>query len=210
MTEIINLDDRMRATVVERIRAGVRRRLARFTTKWMVRQCGSKSLIAPPRHVWGGRYIRLGDKVTIHREARIEAFRPSHGGVSLTVGDGSIIHPGVHIGALRDVSIGRSVLIAANCYVTDHDHDWTDPWSPPIENRRLLVSPTRIGDYTWLGERVMVLKGVTIGERSIIGAGSIVTKDIPAFSVAVGAPARVIRTWDDAEKQWVGVEKNGS
>ena len=71
---------------------------------------------------------------------------------------------------------------------------------------RVLASPVEIGANVWLGERVCVLRGVTIGEGSIVGAGSVVTKDIPPRSIAVGAPARVIRRWDEAAHRWVPVD----
>jgi acetyltransferase-like isoleucine patch superfamily enzyme len=61
----------------------------------------------------------------------------------------------------------------------------------------------RIEKGCWIGEKVIILPGVNIGERSIIGAGSVVTKSIPAYSIAVGNPARVIKTWNKDSKQWV-------
>jgi lipopolysaccharide O-acetyltransferase len=101
--------------------------------------------------------------------------------------------------------LGRGVLVASQVYITDHDHDFGDLESPPIENGRLVVVPTHIGDYVWLGEGVMVLKGVTIGAHSVVGAGSIVIKDIPPFCVAVGNPAKVIRFYCHEKKQWIKV-----
>ena len=91
------------------------------------------------------------------------------------------------------------------CYLTDHDHDWLDPEDPIRFNSRLLATPTRIGDDCWLGEKVAVLRGVTIGRGCIIGAHSVVTRDLPERTVAVGAPARVIRRWDDKIGGWVAV-----
>jgi acetyltransferase-like isoleucine patch superfamily enzyme len=61
----------------------------------------------------------------------------------------------------------------------------------------------RIEKGCWIGEKVIILPGVNIGKRSIIGAGSVVTKSIPEYSIAVGNPARVIKTWNKDKKQWV-------
>lgn len=91
------------------------------------------------------------------------------------------------------IKIGRQVLIAPNCIITDSD--FHAPWppeqrahNPGIEND----APVTIGDYVWIGMHSIILKGVSIGAGAIIGAGSVVTRDIPANCVACGVPARVI------------------
>ncbi len=90
------------------------------------------------------------------------------------------------------LEIGENTLIAPFCYITDYDHVIKDKNKPIIEqgyNAKSIV----IGKNVWLGARVIVLKGVNIGDNTIIGAGSVVTSNIPANSVAVGSPARVIK-----------------
>lgn len=170
-----------------------RRRLAAF---------GPGSAIDPPAFVTGGTSISVGARVRIRGGSRLEAINARPGEVRLIIGDRTVIHPGVHIGAIDSVRIGRGVLMAADVFVTDHDHDWTNPEEPVISNRRALAAPVEIGDYAWLGERVMVLKGVTIGEGAVVGAGSIVTSDVPARSIAVGAPARIVKCFDDDTRHW--------
>jgi len=156
--------------------------------------------------LFGGRAISVGAGVRIWYGARIEAFCVDGNSTRIAIGDDTIIHPFVHIGAAERVVIGRGVLMASHIYITDHDHDWHDPYDPPVSNRRLLVSPVTVGDYVWLGERVMILKGVTVGERSIVGAGSVVTRDVPPLSIAIGAPARVVRRYDANSGSWVAAE----
>ena len=121
----------------------------------------------------------------------------------IRIGDGTVIQPYAHIAAAQSVEIGKGALFASHVYISDHDHDYSDPNDPVVSNARIMCAPVKIGDFAWLGERVVVLKGVTIGERSIIGAGSIVTKDIPPLSIAVGSPARVIRRYDEALGEWI-------
>jgi len=188
--------------VLGRIAASLRRR------RWRRRLAafGPGSDIEPPAHVLGGGAIRIAEGVRIWRHARIEALNPAPGEIRLAIGAGTVIQPHVHIGAVRDVTIGAEVLMASHVYITDHDHDFSDPDDPVLSNGKLLVEPVRIGDRAWLGERVMVLKGVTVGEGSVIGAGSIVTKSVPPFSVAVGAPARVVRRYDRERGEWVRAE----
>jgi acetyltransferase-like isoleucine patch superfamily enzyme len=77
--------------------------------------------------------------------------------------------------------------------VTDSSHRYDDPEQPVPWQGFTTKGPTRIGNNCWLGANVVVTSGVTIGERCVIGANSVVTRDIPAFSVAAGAPAKVLR-----------------
>ena len=164
---------------------------------------GHGSSIARPSLVVGGRSIAIGPSVTIWSGARLEALGEESDGIVLRIGAGTVIQPGVHIGAVQCVSIGQGVLMASAVYITDHDHDFSDPFDPVVSNRRVQVAPVHVGDYVWLGERAIVLKGVTIGERSIVAAGSVVTSAVPPFSIVAGAPARVIRCYDHESRTWI-------
>ena len=163
---------------------------------------GRRSRISVPAWIKGHQSIHVGENVHIWRMSRMTAITPHPSRRIITIDDGSIIHPSVHISAVKSVHVAKNVLIAANCYITDHDHMWQDIANPPIRNGHVIARPTRICDEVWLGEKVMVLKGVTIGRNSIIGSGSVVTKDVPPFSMAVGNPARVIRTYDHDSGTW--------
>lgn len=90
------------------------------------------------------------------------------------------------------LEIGENTLISPFCYITDYDHVLRDK-NIPIIKQGYKTFPIKIGKNVWLGAKVIVLKGVTIGDNTIIGAGSVVTHDIPANCVAVGVPARVIK-----------------
>ena len=90
------------------------------------------------------------------------------------------------------MEIGDDVWIGPGVYITDADHDRSDP-DVPIGHRMAPARPVRIGAGSWLGTGVVVLSGVTIGERVTVGANSVVCDDLPDGSVAVGAPARVVR-----------------
>jgi acetyltransferase-like isoleucine patch superfamily enzyme len=85
-------------------------------------------------------------------------------------------------------------MFANGCFVTDSSHRFDDPKLPVPWQGFDSRGPTRVGDNVWCGVGVVITSGVTVGERAVIGANSVVTSDIPAFSVAAGAPARVLRT----------------
>lgn len=161
---------------------------------------GKGSFIHHPTYIIGGKSISIGPSVYIWHDARIESLDDNK--QCVFIGEGSVIQPYVHLGAIDSIIIGKYCLFASYVYITDHDHDYADPFNPPCTNGNLVVAPVVIGDYVWLGEKVIVLKGVTIGERSIIGAGSIVTHDIPPFSIAVGSPAKVIKQWNHQKQCW--------
>ena len=98
------------------------------------------------------------------------------------------------IDATTRITIGARTMIGPHCYITDHDHDFKNqPVDKSIGELPLDGSPTNIGENVWIGSHVTILKGVTIGDNSIIGAGSIVTKSIPNNVVAVGNPCRVLK-----------------
>lgn len=115
------------------------------------------------------------------------------------IGEGSYIYPG---NTLIDVSRPSLVSIGSNCFMNQHFTLLTHDWVTKVflgTDRQFINSSGRvtIGNNVSFGQNVMVLKGVTIGDNCFIGAGSVVTKDIPANSVAVGAPCRVVMTIEE-------------
>jgi acetyltransferase-like isoleucine patch superfamily enzyme len=120
-----------------------------------------------------------------------EAQSKTESTVKLVIGEGTYINRNVFLDATELIQIGKQCGIGPGCYITDHDHG-LDPKLAPLE-QVLISQPTYIGDRVWIGANVTILKGVTIGDDAVIGAGSVVTKDIPPQAIAVGNPAKVIR-----------------
>ena len=110
------------------------------------------------------------------------------------IGGGTFLNLGVMIASFELVEIGDHCMLANGCYVSDASHRYDDPVRPVPWQGFTSKGPTRIGDNVWCGVNVVVTSGVTIGRRCVIGANSVVTSDIPPFSVAAGVPARVLRT----------------
>jgi acetyltransferase-like isoleucine patch superfamily enzyme len=109
------------------------------------------------------------------------------------IGAGSFLNLGVMVAAAELVEIGEHCMFANGCFVTDSSHRFDDPEKPVTWQGFSSKGPTRIADNVWCGANVVVTSGVTIGERCVIGANSVVTSDVPAFSIAAGAPARVLK-----------------
>jgi len=109
------------------------------------------------------------------------------------IGFGCFLNQGVMIASQRLVEIGDHCMLANGCFVSDTSHRYRDPELPVPWQGFESKGPTRIGANCWLGTHVVVSSGVTIGERCVIGANAVVTDDIPPWSIAAGAPARVVR-----------------
>jgi acetyltransferase-like isoleucine patch superfamily enzyme len=146
--------------------------------------------------------LRLGDRVGIGPRARIEVHRTDRGHGRLDIGDCTLLMNDIHLGVAGFIRIGADCLFGAGCTILDHDHDFTDPFDGPRRNRGLLVAPIEIEDHVFLGERVSVLKGVHIGRGTVVGAHSVVTRDLPPMTMCVGAPARPIATWCPERRTW--------
>jgi len=141
--------------------------------------------------------VTIGDRVTILRDSILETGQ----GGTITIGKDAYIHPRCQLNAyITGIEIGTGVLIAANCAFYPHDHgiDSDRPIrSQPLHSRGPIV----IGDGAWLGTGVIVLSGVRIGEGAVIGAGAVVTENIIPYGIAVGVPARVVKSRTDFRKE---------
>ena len=153
-------------------------------------------------NVKSGKGIQIGDNVRIGRFGRLSCF--SIGGKLGNI----IIENGCYIGDFfsalsgSDITIKHDTLIASYCTITSENHSVDPECGVRYGNQPLLGKPVTIGNNCWIGEKVMILPGVTIGEWSIIGAASVVTKDIPNYSIAVGNPAKVIKTYNFKSHRW--------
>ena len=158
---------------------------------------GKNSFIVKPWHIEiFGSPIRIGDNITLlgcsDKKTRLTVWSENQGIDGIQIGDHVLISPGVRISAANSIVIGESSMLASHAYITDSDwHGIYDRSMPPREVSRVILEKN-----VWIGDSAIVCKGVTIGENSIIGAGAVVTSDIPRNVIAAGNPARVIRELD--------------
>ncbi len=106
------------------------------------------------------------------------------------------------IAAVKSVHIKKNVNIGQFCFIGDHDHEYRDVTKPVRDQGLTNVKPVVINKDTWIANKVTVCSGVTIGKHCVIGANSVVTRDIPDYSVAVGAPAKVIKKYNFKTNKW--------
>ena len=139
--------------------------------------------------------LEIGQNTLLEPGVWLTAAAPAR----LRIGSGTFLNLGVMVAAMELVEIGDHCMLANGCFVTDANHRFDDPHEPVPWQGFTTKGPTHIGDNVWCGANVVITSGVTIGERCVIGANSVVTADIPPFSIAGGAPARVLRTIDYGE-----------
>lgn len=169
-------------------------------------------LIRLPIEIRGKKFIDFGRKLTTGKNCRIEVtvreIDYSKKKKIIEFGDNIVMNNSVHIGAKYSIKIGNNVLIASNVFISDHNHgNYSDPEihsSPltPPNKRPLFGKAVNIEDDVWIGEFTAILPGVNIGKGSIIGSMSVVTKSIPAYCIAVGTPARVIKKYNFETQKW--------
>jgi acetyltransferase-like isoleucine patch superfamily enzyme len=133
-------------------------------------------------------------EIGAHTVFEPDVWLTAPGDARIRIGGGTFLNIGVMVAALELVEIGDHCMFANGCFISDGSHRFDDPEKPVPWQGFTTKGPTRIGDNVWCGAHVVITSGVTVGERSVIGANSVVTADIPPFSIAAGAPARVLRT----------------
>ncbi|MGZ4182241.1 MAG: acyltransferase [Solirubrobacteraceae bacterium] len=129
-----------------------------------------------------------------HTVLEPDVWLTAPGAARIRIGGGTFLNIGVMVAALELVEIGAHCMFANGCFISDGSHRFDDPHKPVPWQGFTTKGPTRIGDNVWCGAHVVITSGVTIGERSVIGANSVVTSDMPPLSIAAGTPARVLRT----------------
>jgi acetyltransferase-like isoleucine patch superfamily enzyme len=143
-----------------------------------------------------GPNIRIGKCLTaigepMHR-VQVGVWGRAEGQGRIEIGDDVLMSPGTRLSASDEIVVGNGVMMANGTYITDSD--WHTIYDRTERDDR--VTPVHIGDNVWLGDHSTVLKGVTIGDNSVVAARAVVTKDVPANVVVAGNPAKVVKELD--------------
>jgi lipopolysaccharide O-acetyltransferase len=163
---------------------------------------GRGSVVQLPVRLNGESRIAVGSDVFVGSGSWLQTLQSSAGdgsGGTIHIGDGTSIAGSCVLSAASSIRIGRKVLMARNVYVADHGHAFADPQRAVLDQGIRDVRPVEIGEGAWLGQNVFVGPGVRIGRGAVVGANAVVLHDVPAYAVAVGAPARIVRTFAEAE-----------
>ena len=150
------------------------------------------------------RCVYLQKKVYIGYNARIQGIRRynmTEFNPSIVFKSGASVQQNGHITCAQYIEIGENTAIGANVTITDIHHPYDDVQTP-IERQDIEVNPVYVGDDCKIYNNVVILPGTRIGKHCTIGANSVVTGIIPDFSVAVGAPARVVKRFDFEQNIW--------
>ena len=175
--------------------------------------------IANSRSIYMGNNVRLGSGCALLPITRYpprswlgdhadendqQIFNPM-----LRIGNGVVSSGLLQIFVQERVDIEDNVMFASNVFINDAAHGYVSANSPYKDQPLFRIAPVRIGQGCWIGQNVVILPGVKIGELSIVGANSVVTHDVPARCIVAGAPARVIRRWDPRADAWATEHTRG-
>jgi acetyltransferase-like isoleucine patch superfamily enzyme len=182
----------------------IKRRFAHF---------GARSIIKPFINSANEKYISIGEDVNIGSFCRITVSTEfgghpvkSDNKIRLKIGDNVDIGNNTFISANNSIEIGNHVIMSSYVFITDHDHGFQDV-SKNLHQQPLSEDGyVRIGDNVFLGTKCSILKNVTIGERSVVATNAVVTRDVPAYSVVAGNPAKIIKKFDFEKKAWIKSE----
>ncbi len=190
-----------------RIASSAQRRVHRFGA------LGAGSIIRPPYTIVSARRIFIGAGTIIGPNSLLSVVTDhlgAHYTPTLRIGDDCSIGQNFVVGCIDEVTIGDRVLISSNAFIGDTIHGYREIDRAIIDQPLEKRGAVRVEDGAFIGINAIVLPGVTIGRNAVVGAGAVVTHDVPAFSVVAGNPASIIRRYDFEQQRWLVGEHAGS
>ncbi|WP_342330324.1 acyltransferase [Pedobacter sp. FW305-3-2-15-E-R2A2] len=174
------------------------------------KKIGYRSIVINPLKIENGKNILIANNVLIGYKSWLAAS-PLTGESEciLEIGEGCSIGNFNHIYSTKQIILEKNVLTADKVYISDNLHGYKNVNLPIIKQPIVQNNIVVIGEGSWIGENVCVL-GVKIGKNCVIGANSVVTKDIPDYCVAVGSPAKIIKRYCFDTNEWLKTDKNGN
>lgn len=145
----------------------------------------------------GKECIKLGKKISIGKRCVITAWKDESNNPEIIINDYSVIGDDCHITSYNKIVIGKSCLLGKKITITDNSHgetSWQDLQIHPMLRKTVSKGAVYIGDRVWIGDKATILPNVKIGNGAIIGANSVVTKDVPENSIVAGDPAKVVKS----------------
>jgi acetyltransferase-like isoleucine patch superfamily enzyme len=195
--------------------AGFRQTCLMARLRRSLKYCGPNVNVVSPEKVENPRCISLGETVWIMDHTSLRAgteywwtgqtFNPE-----LTIDDFTFVNRFGLISCQNRIAIGKKVIIADGVYIADYTHGYADTTKSITENPMEIYGTVRIGDGSWIGAHACVFGDLTIGKHCIVGANAVLSKSLPDYSIAVGAPARIVKRFDPQLKEWRKTRPDGS
>lgn len=158
---------------------------------------GNMTYIGNPIFIEGRKNIYIGNRVRIFPGIRMEAI----GNGTIRIGNNTAIEQNVHITSGGEVQIGNDVTIVGNVCITNIDHQYKDI-DKSVLNQEIKVTNTKIGDGCFIGFGAIIQAGTTLGSHCVVGANAVVRGNFPAYSVIVGAPAKIVKQYCPKTGKW--------
>lgn len=175
-----------------------------------------KAYLGRGSRVIGTRFITMGEGPSIGRYAWIEAV-VGYGGEScsplIKFGKRFYASERLHVSAINRVEIGDNCLFGSGVYISDHNHGaykgelQSHPGEPPVERKLVSHGPVVIGANVWMGDNVTIVGPVRIGDGVVVGANSVVTRDVPENVIVAGVPAKLIKQFNFTSGEWESLER---
>lgn len=176
-----------------------------------------KAYLGRGSRVIGTRFITMGERASIGRYAWIEAvaecgeysYKPV-----IQFGEGFYASERLHVSAINRVEIGDNCLFGSCVYISDHNHgaykgeEQSRPDEPPVMRRLVSSGPVVIGSNVWIGDNVTIVGSVRIGDGVVVGANSVVTRDVPDNVIVAGIPTKIIKQFNFTSGKWEALEKS--
>lgn len=192
------------STLLFRIRSKLSRLLFSFLHRSRFKRLGQAAYLYAPFRLEGPHNIEIGDASVFQGGGWLYCMGVGGAAARLDIGTGCVFGYNNHVTAVSEVVIGDHVLTANNVYISDNLHSYEDIGVPIMHQAVRVKRPVHIGSGSWIGENACII-GARVGKNCVVGANAVVTSDIPDYSVAVGAPAKVIRRYDETTEQWIKV-----
>ena len=170
-----------------------------------------RGYLGPGSRVIGSRHISVGDRAYINHNAWIEAVHAFRGQVftpAIHIGQGFSASDRLHISCVNQIAIGDHCLFGSGIYISEHNHGayqgeiQSPPTQAPVDRALVSLGAVNIGSNVWLGDNVVIIGPVTIGNGAVVGANSVVKRDIPENVIMAGTPMRLIRQFDNQTGTW--------
>ena len=175
-----------------------------------------KSYLGPSSKILGTVAITVGECAYINRYAWIEAvhiFGSQSFCPTILIGRGLAASDNLHITSINRIEIGDNCLFGSGVFITDHNHgsyrgdEQCTPLEFPVQRKLISHGPVVIGSNVWLGDNVAVIGPVRIGNGAVVGANSVITRDIPDDVIAAGIPARILKRFDKGTGTWQEIDQ---